>query len=681
MCGIFGIALRKNANLDRTIIKKILCRLYALSESRGKESAGIHFYLPDKAKAYTTKIRLSSKGALHNLEFRKSLDLMVSEAENPAIGRIENPVIAIGHSRMATNGTNTRDNNNQPIQYGSIALVHNGIIVNDDDIWNMFPLGNRLAEVDSEVIAAMLNYVSQNQSHVSENIAEVYKTIEGSASIAWTNDRTGVLALATNTGDIYYSMQQGGEGIIFASEKFTLEGVIDEFAMIKSEFSDPVNLASGFFIGFDTCGIDSVQPMSFENPKRDGGSFGLPPRPMPVKHSSKYITVPAAPEVVVPRLDESALVYDEVRIRGLRRCSRCVLPETFPFIAFDKNGVCNFCLNYAKNYPKLDRETAIAEFEQMIDGYRSRDGSPDVLVPLSGGRDSCYGLHLIKKELGLNPITFTYDWGMITDLARRNIARICGRLGVQNILVSADIRKKRDYIRKNISAWMKRPDLGIVPLFMAGDKHFFSIIRMLQRQTNIRLNIWSSNPFENTDFKSGLCGVSPDFDKPRFDYLTIGRNARMIAHYLKQFAINPAYINESLGDTISAFFSYYVRRRSDYFWIFKTVPWMEEEVNSLIQGEYDFESAADSDSTWRIGDGTAGFYNYIYVTSLGFSEFDTFRSNQIREGMMTRNIALEKIIRENRPRIESLNWYFNVIGLDGNSVIRKINELQPQQLR
>ena len=42
----------------------------------------------------------------------------------------------------------------------------------------------------------------------------------------------------------------------------------------------------------------------------------------------------------------------------------------------------------------------------------------------------------------------------------------------------------------------------------------------------------------------------------------------------------------------------------------------------------------DTKSTWRIGDGTASFYNYVYTLVAGFSENDTFRSNQIREGMI-----------------------------------------------
>ena len=55
-------------------------------------------------------------------------------------------------------------------------------------------------------------------------------------------------------------------------------------------------------------------------------------------------------------------------------------------------------------------------------------------------------------------ITYTYDWGMVTDLARRNIARICGKLGVENIIVAANIHlEKNEYHSKNIKAWLKNP--------------------------------------------------------------------------------------------------------------------------------------------------------------------------------------------------------------------------------
>jgi hypothetical protein len=32
--------------------------------------------------------------------------------------------------------------------------------------------------------------------------------------------------------------------------------------------------------------------------------------------------------------------------KTIRRCTKCLLPESFPGIEFDHKGVCNFCNNY-----------------------------------------------------------------------------------------------------------------------------------------------------------------------------------------------------------------------------------------------------------------------------------------------------------------------------------------------
>src|SRR5437899_10009127 len=112
---------------------------------------------------------------------------------------------------------------------------------------------------------------------------------------------------------------------------------------------------------------------------------------------------------------------------------------------FDEKGGCRYCRNWRRIQPK-GRDALL----KAVEPYRSKDGKPDVIVAFSGGRDSSYGLHYVKNELKMNPVAFTYDWGMVTDLARRNQARICGKLGVEHILRSANIQAKRRYIRKNV---------------------------------------------------------------------------------------------------------------------------------------------------------------------------------------------------------------------------------------
>ena len=83
----------------------------------------------------------------------------------------------------------------------------------------------------------------------------------------------------------------------------------------------------------------------------------------------------------------------------------------------------------------------------------------------------------------------------------------------------------------------------------------------------------------------------------------------------------------------------------------------------------------DTPTTWRIGDATAAFYNYVYYTVAGFTEHDTFRSNQIREGDITREEALELIREENKPRYPNIKWYLDVLGIDFGQAIRTVNNI------
>ena len=60
----------------------------------------------------------------------------------------------------------------------------------------------------------------------------------------------------------------------------------------------------------------------------------------------------------------------------------------------------------------------------------------------------------------------------------------------------------------------------------------------------------------------------------------------------------------------------------------------------------------------------------------GFTEFDTFRSNQIREGTLDRATALEKVENENQIRWDSIQWYCRTIGIDWKDAIKTINKIK-----
>ena len=136
---------------------------------------------------------------------------------------------------------------------------------------------------------------------------------------------------------------------------------------------------------------------------------------------------------------------------------------------------------------------------------------------------------------------------------------------------------------------------------------------------------------------------------------------------------SPTYFNSSLWDTLSGEYYRSFTKKKDYFHIFDYWKWDENEVNKVLIDNYDWEVATDTKTTWRIGDGTAAFYNYIYYTVAGFTEHDTFRSNQIREGQLTRKKALELVCEENKPRYQNIKWYLDTLEMDFSVVIKIIN--------
>ena len=182
------------------------------------------------------------------------------------------------------------------------------------------------------------------------------------------------------------------------------------------------------------------------------------------------------------------------------------------------------------------------------------------------------------------------------------------------------------------------------------------------------------NPLEVTHFKAGFLGVPPDFEEDRVYMSSFSKQMEYQRLRLKAMMQSSGYFNASLWDTLSGEYYRSFNKKTDYFHVFDYWRWDERLVDQVL-ASYDWELAPDTKTTWRIGDGTAAFYNYIYYTVAGFTEHDTFRSNQIREGQMSRQNALALAEEENLPRYQNIRWYLDTLGMDFASTISRINQI------
>ena len=84
------------------------------------------------------------------------------------------------------------------------------------------------------------------------------------------------------------------------------------------------------------------------------------------------------------------------------------------------NGICEAC-NIAEKKKLIDWDKKQYEFKKLLNKYRSNNGSYDVVVPGSGGKDSFYVAHRLKYEYGMNPITVTFSPFIYTDWGFKNL--------------------------------------------------------------------------------------------------------------------------------------------------------------------------------------------------------------------------------------------------------------------
>lgn len=118
----------------------------------------------------------------------------------------------------------------------------------------------------------------------------------------------------------------------------------------------------------------------------------------------------------------------------VKYCVRCVVSNQRPRITFDENGVCSACLFADAKRTVIDWKARDQELRALLDEHRSKDGSYDVVVPCSGGKDSAFVAHQLKYEYGMHPLTVTWSPHLYSEIGWKNFQAFIHEGGFDNVL-------------------------------------------------------------------------------------------------------------------------------------------------------------------------------------------------------------------------------------------------------
>jgi len=154
-----------------------------------------------------------------------------------------------------------------------------------------------------------------------------------------------------------------------------------------------------------------------------------------------------------------------------QKCTNCLIPEGTTFlddfftvannyqenkanisqVQLNQDGLCNYCFLYQQNY---DREIIKAEINEFIQAPQT---NPDyqVIVALSGGKDSVSALVVAVKYLNLKVLAFTYDNGFIPSGVIEQAKRICQDLDVDYLVAKKELYKEfqNEYFQNSSGLW------------------------------------------------------------------------------------------------------------------------------------------------------------------------------------------------------------------------------------
>ena len=198
MCGIAGFCLNPKHHADTT---ELASQMLLDIEHRGYHATGVA-WINKEGKRAITKAPISASKFI---------------ATQAGRNVCKDATTAILHTRWATQGSPTVNDNNHPIPRGKIVLTHNGHIANDDELFKQLKV-DRIGQVDSEAVAALLAFTK------GEHPADVLTRIQGSAALAWITQNQGdTLHLARVSSSPLWIGQTLTGSLVYGSTEETIE--------------------------------------------------------------------------------------------------------------------------------------------------------------------------------------------------------------------------------------------------------------------------------------------------------------------------------------------------------------------------------------------------------------------------------------------------------------------------
>jgi N-acetyl sugar amidotransferase len=337
-------------------------------------------------------------------------------------------------------------------------------------------------------------------------------------------------------------------------------------------------------------------------------------------------------------------------LKGIRYCTRCCMPETQEGITFDEMGICQACQSSEQkiHIDWVEREKQLREI--LNQAKQGSGNNYDCIVPISGGKDSTFQVHVLVKTYGMKPLAVTFNHNWYSETGWYNLQNTLDRFNIDHIMFTPNRDLVNRIARRSLdgigdACWHCHAGVGAFPLQVAV-------------KFRIPLLVWGESISDSSGRASYQCPVHK-FDRDYFTKVSAKlKPEEMVCDYLTERDLYPFNV-PSLKEIEDV--GVVGIHLGDYIF------WDDERQTEFVRDHYDWKET-EIEGTYK-GYKSAecmmpGVHDFTCYLKRGFGRASFHASVDIRNGLMTREEGIKISKKYDSEIPEALDYYLKITGMN-----------------
>lgn len=332
----------------------------------------------------------------------------------------------------------------------------------------------------------------------------------------------------------------------------------------------------------------------------------------------------------------------------MRYCVRCCMPETDEGTNFDEMGVCQACRSSEQkmHINWVEREQ---EFRRILENAKTKAGNNyDCIIPISGGKDSTFQLHVLCKVYNMKPLAVTFNHNWFSETGWYNLVNGLETFNVDHIMFTPNRDLVNRLAKKSLheigdTCWHCHSGCGAFPLHIA-------------TKFNIPLLVYGEPPNEGYGLGSYLETVK--YNRHFFTEVSAKKTPdQMVCNYISEKDIYPFLLPSAeecekvgvQGIHLGNYIFWDDERQTEF--VRDTYGWRETEIEQTYKRYKSAECIMP------------GMHDFTCYLKRGFGRASYHATIDVRNGLLTREEGLDLARRIDPVRPEALDYFLEITGM------------------